>query len=153
MTDINRTIRAFLLAPLPLFLLAGFLALRPSFGANNIVVGLTTALAGSYGLMALVGLPAHFLLRRMGMTGIATYQFVAVFLVWAVLLASVLLEPEPAPPDVTDNGPFAGISSLELIFSAYGLAFAVASGAIAAVTAGLFWMLAVGPRRSTDQGN
>lgn len=148
--DFKGTLRGFLLAPLPVFLLICVLAIRPSLGAGDMLFGLTLALAGSYGVMALVGLPADFLLRRMGMTSMAAYQSVAVVLVWVVLFTAALLEPASPTAGIGDHSPFAGASSLELLFSVFGFPIAGASAVAAAMTAGLFWVFAIRDRRSID---
>lgn len=127
----RRYLLAVVLAPLPLFALLCFVLVRPEFGMDDVLIGARFAFAISYGLMLIGGLPADWLLRRSGNTGLAAYMVVAVVVTWvAVTLAYAL-----------DDAAYARA----ILLTGFGLLMFIFSALIAAATAALFWRIAVAP--------
>ncbi|RVT94813.1 hypothetical protein [Sphingomonas crocodyli] len=136
-------VQGYLLAPIPLFLVACLITVRPALSGSDALVGISIALTGSYGMMTIFGFPFHLLLRRLQVTSPMVYQVVAIAVTWIVLAITLIVEPKPPEPSINDGSPFAGASSADMVFSMFGFFGALISAAFAAVTAGIFWLLAI----------
>jgi hypothetical protein len=134
------------IAPFPLFAVGCAVTIRPSLGWDDMSTGAGLALAASYGVMLLLGVPADLILRRLGRRDAGSYVMVSIVVVWALLLALAWCEPSPPPPARWDASPFAGMRASDLLTSPFGIAVAAVSAIAASATAWLYWWIAVRPR-------
>lgn len=134
------------IAPFPLFAIFCLVVIRPSLGWDDMATGAGLALAASYGVMLLLGVPADLILRRLGRRDAASYAVVSIAMVWALLIVLAWCESPPPPPASGDNSSFAGITVTDLLTSPFGIVVAAASAIAASATACLYWWIAVRPR-------
>lgn len=145
MMNMPRRIWALLLAPLPAFLLTLLLAAGIRDPGSSVVLPVLISAAISYGAMLVLGLPADLILRRTGRIDLSWYLTIAPALLWMAMVVLSLGSAGEASRMPGDNSPFAMMSGLQMLFSPLGIPFQIAVAGVAALTAGIYWRIAVQP--------
>ena len=136
----RREIMGFLLAPLPiltpfLLMFGVILSGAPSDSASLFEAMLEIVLLG-YGATLLIGLPIHLVLRWKRQSGLSAY--LALSVMSTLLIASILAVLERLFPPTVEDNPFGMV-----MWSRFGVTVTLTFAIIAALSAWVFWRVAV----------
>jgi len=142
---VKREVKAFALAPLPVvlpvLLMCGAILAEPPQHAADAFVVMFQSLAIIYGVTLVIGLPVHLLLRRKRQLALSSYLALTVLEV-ALVAGAAAIWDRLHRSSVTSN-PFA----LHM-WSAYGIKLTLVFAFLAALSASIFWSVAVRRPRS-----
>lgn len=141
----KREVKAFALAPLPMvlpvLLMSGAILAGPPQHAADAFVVMFQSLVAIYGATLLIGMPIHLLLRRNRQLGLRSYLVLTVMAVTLIAGAAAIWDRLHRSP--VNSNPFA----LHL-WSAYGIKLTFVFALLAALSASIFWSVAVRQQRS-----